>query len=92
MPIYEFRCWECGDRFEALVDAGTDLHACRRCGASGAERVMSPPAAPPKLVRTPTGNRRQEESNRKLREKTRRDFKEKRSRAREAAKTKGGQA
>jgi putative FmdB family regulatory protein len=90
VPIYEFRCRDCDARFEALVDRGTETRTCPECGAEGAERVMSLPAAAPRLVRTPAGNRRQEERNRKLRETTKSDFKERRKRAREAAKQKGG--
>jgi putative FmdB family regulatory protein len=90
VPIYEFRCPSCDSRFDALVDRGAETHTCPECGADGAERVMSVPAAPPRLVRTPAGDRRQEERNRKLREKTKADFKERRKRAREAAKPKGG--
>jgi putative FmdB family regulatory protein len=90
MPLYEFRCRRCEARFEALVGAGTETEACTECGAEGAERVMSLPADPPRLSRTPAGNRRQEERNRKLREKTKSAFKERRRRAREAAKPKGG--
>jgi hypothetical protein len=51
---------------------------------------MSLPAEVPKLVRTPAGNRRQEARNRKLGETTKRDFKQKRERAREAAKARKG--
>jgi putative FmdB family regulatory protein len=90
MPLYEFRCRKCDSRFEALVEAGTETEACRECGAEGAERVMSPPAEPPRLVRGPGGNRRQEERNRKLREKTRSDFTKRRRRAQDAARSKGG--
>jgi putative FmdB family regulatory protein len=92
MPLYEFRCRTCEARFEALVDAGTEAHDCEACGAEGAERVMSPPAELPKLVRSSGGNRRQEERNRKLREKTKADFKQRRERARQAADSKGGQS
>jgi putative FmdB family regulatory protein len=33
VPIYEFRCGACGERFEALVDAGTETVECRLCGS-----------------------------------------------------------
>lgn len=89
MPIYEFRCRRCDSRFEALVDRGTETETCTECGAEGAERLISLPSEMPRLVRTSAGNRRQEERNRKLREKTKRDFKEGRKRARERAKSKG---
>jgi putative FmdB family regulatory protein len=89
MPIYEFRCGDCGARFEALVAAGTEAEECRECGAPGAPRVLSTPAAPPKLVKTGAGNRRQEAKNRKLHSATKADFKAKRQRARSAAKARG---
>ncbi len=41
MPIYEFECGACGERFEALVDAGTERAECPACGAAGAERRFS---------------------------------------------------
>jgi putative FmdB family regulatory protein len=41
MPIYEFKCVECGELFERLLDAGTDTCACPACGAAGAPRRFS---------------------------------------------------
>ena len=82
MPIYEFRCGECEARFEALVAADTETEDCRECGAPGAVRVMSTPAAPPKLVRSAGGNRRQEAKNRNLHHAAKSDFKARRERAR----------
>jgi putative FmdB family regulatory protein len=82
MPIYEFRCGECGARFDALVAAGTEAETCRECATPGAVRVMSSPAELPKLVRSAGGNRRQEAKNRKLHQATKNDFKAKRARAR----------
>src|SRR4051794_4920446 len=41
MPIYEFECGECGERFEDLVAAGTESVACPSCGAGGAGRKLS---------------------------------------------------
>jgi putative FmdB family regulatory protein len=90
MPLYEFRCEACGARFEALVDAGTQSHDCRECGAEGAERVMSKPAETFKLVRSGREYRKQDQRNRKLHEATKRDFKQKRQQAREAAKARKG--
>jgi putative FmdB family regulatory protein len=49
MPIYEFVCAECSERFERLVDAGTERESCPQCGAE-AERVFSAIAAPAKLA------------------------------------------
>ncbi len=81
--MYEFRCGACGERFEALVDMGTESAVCRECGAMGAERVLSSQAAPFGLVKPPGATRRQEQANTKLRAKAKADFKAKRRRARE---------
>ncbi len=83
MPIYEFRCGACGERFEALVDVGTECAVCRECGAEGAVRVLSAQAAPFGLVKTPGSARQQEQRNAKLRERTKADFKARRKRARD---------
>jgi putative FmdB family regulatory protein len=83
VPMYEFRCAACGERFEALVDAGTQALECRVCGAAGAERVLSTPSAPFGLVKSPGEARRQERRNADLRARTKADFKAKRKAARE---------
>ena len=80
MPIYEFRCASCGERFEALVDAGTETAPCRVCGADGAPRVLSAQAAPFGLVKSGGDKRRQERSNEALRTRTKADFKARRRR------------
>lgn len=41
MPIYEFECGRCGERFEELVPAGTASHVCPACSAAGAERRLA---------------------------------------------------
>jgi putative FmdB family regulatory protein len=41
MPIYEFECEGCGERFEELVAAGATDVSCPRCGATGARRLLS---------------------------------------------------
>jgi putative FmdB family regulatory protein len=84
--MYEFRCGECGQRFEALVDAGTESAVCRECGARGAARVLSAPAASMHLVKTPREARKQERRNAQLRDRTKADFKARRERARERKK------
>ncbi len=89
VPIYEFRCEACGERFEALVDSGTATTACRACGADAAERVLSAPAAPMHLVKSPGTTAKQERKNAQLRAQTKADFKAKRRRAREARKRGG---
>lgn len=45
MPIYEYRCKECGRTEEFLILGEEDVPAkCRGCGSSDLERVMSPAA------------------------------------------------
>jgi len=41
MPIYEFECGDCGERFEELVAANTEQADCPSCGAAGARRRLS---------------------------------------------------
>ena len=83
VPIYEFRCGACGERFEALVDPGTESVECRECGAAGAARMLSAQAPPFGLVKPPGEARRQEMRNAELRRRTKADFKARRKRARE---------
>ena len=83
MPIYEFRCGACGERFEALVDAGTETIACRICGSEQTQRLFSAQAAPMHLAKSGGELRRQERANAKLRTETKQRFKEARRRARE---------
>ena len=46
MPIYEYRCQECGEVTEALVPMGGDADvACRKCGSRKVERKFSTFAA-----------------------------------------------
>ena len=40
MPIYEYECRECHDRFELLVRASTTL-ACPACKGTDLERLFS---------------------------------------------------
>jgi putative FmdB family regulatory protein len=84
MPIYEFRCEECGAEFEQLTEAGA-LVSCPECGSERTKRIYSPQAAPFSLVKTPGAARKQEGRNAKLRERTKARFKESRQRARERA-------
>jgi putative FmdB family regulatory protein len=42
MPIYEFQCKVCGERFEYLVGLGKDEDVlCKNCGSATMERVLS---------------------------------------------------
>jgi putative FmdB family regulatory protein len=41
VPIYEFECGACGERFEELMAAGTATATCPACGTDGAKRRLS---------------------------------------------------
>jgi putative FmdB family regulatory protein len=86
MPMYEFDCDACGERFEDLVAVGTESTECRNCGSAKTSRVFSAPGAPWKLVKTPGAAKRQEARNAKLHAATKARFKESRRKAREAKK------
>ena len=45
MPIYDFECTACGERFEALV-AAAERPVCPVCGAPEPARLFSPIAGP----------------------------------------------
>jgi putative FmdB family regulatory protein len=83
MPIYEFRCEECGAEFEELVKAGGKATVCPSCGSNRVKRTFSAQAAPFSLVKTPGDARRQERRNAELRETAKERFKQERQRARE---------
>jgi putative FmdB family regulatory protein len=84
MPIYEYRCEACGERFEELVSADAAPPACPRCGAEETGRLLSAQAAPFDIVRTPAAMRKQERKNARLHERAKADFKARRRRAGEA--------
>jgi putative FmdB family regulatory protein len=47
MPIYEYRCRSCKNRFERLVPAGAaDGQSCPTCGSADVSRLLSLFAAP----------------------------------------------
>ena len=42
MPIYEYRCTHCQERFEELLWSSTSpAPPCPKCGAEGATRLLS---------------------------------------------------
>ncbi|NCP10276.1 zinc ribbon domain-containing protein, partial [bacterium] len=41
MPIYEFKCRQCGKDFEALVIGSRDDINCPQCNSTSLERLMS---------------------------------------------------
>jgi putative FmdB family regulatory protein len=44
MPVYEYRCLDCKEEFEALV-RGEHGASCPRCGSSSLEKLLSAPIA-----------------------------------------------
>lgn len=69
MPIYEFECERCGDRFEELVPSEVPSVACPSCGSSRARRLLSsvaPPGRQPRgaAVRSSESQRREREAAR----------------------------
>lgn len=45
MPLYDFRCRSCGERFEGRVPVD-ETPPCPACGAPDAEKVIGPFAGP----------------------------------------------
>jgi putative FmdB family regulatory protein len=41
VPIYEFECARCGERFEELVPVATEAWPCPACGADAGRRLSS---------------------------------------------------
>jgi putative FmdB family regulatory protein len=41
MPIYEYRCLSCEERFEELVRRPDDTAPCPQCGGAEVERLLS---------------------------------------------------
>jgi putative FmdB family regulatory protein len=70
MPIFEFKCGDCGTRFEELAAAGTPA-PCPHCGSERTGRLYSQVAPP---GRQPRGaGVRSDESQRREREAARQD-------------------
>jgi putative FmdB family regulatory protein len=42
MPVYEFECEECGERFEELTSSDTRSLKCPRCASHRTRRLLSP--------------------------------------------------
>jgi putative FmdB family regulatory protein len=45
MPIYDYRCSDCGNTFETLVKKDT-VPACPKCKSSHLEKLLSIPSPP----------------------------------------------
>lgn len=61
MPIYEFECGGCGERFEELSPSDTASATCPACAAPDAERRLSSFG----LSRQPTANQRRRMEDRR---------------------------
>jgi len=52
MPIYEFQCKECSERFETLVRS-SDVPACPKCGSENLQKLISAHAISSGMPDTP---------------------------------------
>jgi putative FmdB family regulatory protein len=41
MPIYEFRCLNCGSQFEKIVPLNTESASCEKCQGTNVEKLLS---------------------------------------------------
>ena len=46
MPLYDFVCSACGQRFEALIPSPAEPAECPACGSGEVQRVFTPFAGP----------------------------------------------
>jgi putative FmdB family regulatory protein len=71
MPIYEFECEKCGNRFDELLSAAAESPACPECGGPARRRLspVSPPSRQPRgaAVRSGEARRREGEAARQER-------------------------
>jgi putative FmdB family regulatory protein len=72
MPIYEFECEGCGERFEELVASESTAVDCPSCGSRRARKLISqvsPPGRQPRgaKVRSSESRRKETESARQER-------------------------
>jgi putative FmdB family regulatory protein len=51
VPLYDFQCAECGERFEELVASSGPAPRCPACGAADPERLLGSFAGPFKIGR-----------------------------------------
>jgi putative FmdB family regulatory protein len=69
VPVYEFECEQCGDRFEELAPSDTQTLACPACGSGRTRRLLSPVSPPGRQprgagVRSGESQRREREAAR----------------------------
>jgi len=51
VPVYEFECEECGNRFEELTASDERAIACPACGSERTRRLFSPVSPPSRQPR-----------------------------------------
>jgi putative FmdB family regulatory protein len=51
VPIYEFECEDCGERFEELVAASVGAADCPACGSAATRRLISTVSPPGRVPR-----------------------------------------
>ncbi|HEX6752242.1 MAG TPA: zinc ribbon domain-containing protein [Solirubrobacterales bacterium] len=69
MPVYEFECERCGDRFEELAPSDAQSLPCPACGSGRTRRLLSPVSPPGRQprgasVRSGESRRREREAAR----------------------------
>jgi putative FmdB family regulatory protein len=70
MPLYDFSCSVCGERFEALLSPSAEPEGCPACGSGQVQRVFTPFAGP--FTVAPRGlAARRSDDQRRLREEQR---------------------
>ena len=72
MPLYDFECRACGERFEELVAHVDLLPPCPACGAAEVQRLLSP-IAPPLRIGLRGADARRSNATRRAREEQRRE-------------------
>jgi putative FmdB family regulatory protein len=94
VPIYEFECQSCGDRFEELVGSHVGRDAddvgCPNCGSKEVERLVASSYAPIHRQMTPSQRRRLEEKRGTDRGGAKERFRKQRSAERAAARKRRG--
>ena len=90
MPMYEFRCEECGARFEDLVPVDTQSISCPECSSERTVRAFSSAPGTLRLVKSRGANRRQEAKNIGLNKAAKGRFKETMRKVRESRGGGGG--
>ena len=90
MPTYEFRCEECGTRFEDLVPVGTQSIPCPQCSSERTVRAFSSPPGSLRLVKSRSAQRMQEAKNAELNRSSKAKFKETMRKVRESRGPRGG--